>query len=109
MIKPSRVIFANKKLENVYFQLDEEDPLKKAIKKAIEKIKKNAFSGEPISKRLIPKEYVRRYKINNLWLLRLSKEARLIYSLTTPNEVEILSVIIDLFDSHKMYERKFKY
>ncbi len=109
MIKPSKVIFADKKLEEVYFKMDDNDPLKKAIMKAIEKIKQNAFSGEPIAKRLIPKSYLIKYKIDNLWWLPLSKEARLVYSITTPNEVEILSVIIEFFDNHKDYERRFNY
>ena len=109
MIKPSKVVFADKRLEEIYVGLKEEDPLKKAIKKAIEKIKRNAFSGEPIAKRLIPKDYIRKYNIDNLWWLALSKEARLIYSIATPNEVEILSIIIEFFDNHKDYERKFKY
>ena len=109
MIKPSKVIFVDKKLEEIYFNLNDADPLKKAIKKAIEKIKQNAFSGESIPKRIIPKEYFKKYKIDNLWLMDLSKSARLIYSITTPNEVEILSIIIDFFEDHKKYERKFKY
>jgi len=109
MIKPSKVIFVDKKLEKIYFNLNAIDPLKKAIKKAIEKIKQNAFSGESIPKRIIPKEYFKKYKIDNLWLMDLSKSARLIYSITTPNEVEILSIIIDFFEDHKKYERKFKY
>lgn len=109
MIKPSKVIFANKKLEDAYFLLKEEEPLKKAIKKAIEKIKQNAFSGEPIAKKIIPKDYIKKYKIDNLWWLPLSKDARLVYSITTPNEVEILSIIIEFFDDHKDYERRFKY
>ena len=109
MIKPSKVIFADKKLEEVYFSLKEGDSLKKAIKKTIEKIKQNAFSGEPIAKRLIPKEYLKKYKIDNLWWIPLSRDARLVYSITTPNEIEILSIIIEFFDNHKDYERKFKY
>ena len=109
MIKPSKVIFADKKLEEAYFKLKEGDSLKKAIDKAIGKIKQNAFFGEPIAKRLIPKEYLKKYKRDNLWWIPLSRDARLVYSITTPNEIEILSIIIDFFDNHKDYERKFKY
>lgn len=109
MIKPSKVIFADKRLEEAYFKLEEGDSLKKAIDKVIGKIKQNAFSGEPIAKRLIPKEYLKKYKIDNLWWIPLSKDARLVYSITTPNEIEILSIIIEFFDNHKDYERKFKY
>lgn len=109
MIKPSKVIFADKRLEDAYFGLKEDEPLKKAIKRAIEKIKQNAFSGEPIAKSLIPKPYVQKYRIDNLWWLPLSRKARLVYSITTPNEVEILSIIIEFFDDHKDYERRFGY
>ena len=42
MIKPSKVIFADKKLEEAYFKLKEGDSLKKAIDKVIGKIKQNA-------------------------------------------------------------------
>ena len=33
---------------------------------------------------------------------------RLIYTITTPNKIEILSVILEWFD-HPEYERKFHY
>lgn len=83
--------------------------MKKAIDKTIKNIKFNAFYGEPISKRLIPVDYTLKYKITNLWWVALIKEARLVYSITTPSEVEILAIIIDVFGTHKRYERKFKY
>ena len=108
-IKPKKVIFADKKQEAAYLELDKDDQLRKAIDKSIKNIKSNAFYGEPISKRLIPKDYIRKYKINNLWWIGLTKEARLVYSITTPNKVEILAIIIDVFDNHKDYERKFRY
>lgn len=108
-IKPARVIFADKKHEEIYFNLNKSDRLKKAIAKAIKNIKSNAFYGEPISKKLIPKGYISKYKITNLWWIALTKEARLVYSITTPNEVEILAVIIDVFPNHKKYDRKFRY
>jgi Txe/YoeB family toxin of Txe-Axe toxin-antitoxin module len=109
MIKPSKVIFADEKLEKAFLGMDENDPLKKSIRKSIDRLKSNAFSGEPISKRLIPAEYTRKYHIDNLWIMDLSKEARLVYSVMTPNKVEILSVIIEYFDNHKDYEKRFKY
>lgn len=109
MIKPSKVIFADRKQENAYLQMDSNDQLKKAIDKAVQDIKKNAFTGEPISKTLIPKDYIRKYGINNIWIIDLTKGARLVYSVTTPTEVEILSIVIEYFHSHKEYERRFKY
>ena len=108
-IKPSIVIFAEKKEEIAYQNLDEDDQLKKAIDKAIKGIKEDAFYGECISKKLIPKSYIQKYEITNLQWVGLTKEARLVYSITTPNKVEILSIIIEIFDNHKGYEKRFKY
>lgn len=102
------VVFANENLEKSYLYLEEENWLKKAINKAIIDLKENAFCGEPIRKRLIPKEYVQRYKINNLWWYPLPNAWRLLYSLVTPESKELIAIIIE-FISHKDYERRFKY
>ncbi len=66
-IKPSdKVVFVDDKLEDAFISLSENDWLKKAIKRAIDKLKENAFCGERIKKELIPKEYIKKYDINNL-------------------------------------------
>lgn len=64
--------------------------------------------GIQIPKRLFPKEYVIKYKINNLWKYDLPDGWRLIYTLNPLNQVEILSVILEWFN-HKEYERRFHY
>lgn len=109
-VKPADgVVFAEIDLENAFNSLAENSPLRKSIRKAISNLKENIFSGEKIRNELIPKEYVRKYKINNLWWYQLSKSWRLVYSIVNPNDVEILAVIIEYFDSHKEYERRFGY
>ena len=108
MIKPSKVIFINQKLEKTYKKLKNDDPLKKHISSAIKEINKNAFSGIQFPKRLIPKFYVKKYKINNLWKYDLPRGWRLLYTISPQNEVEIISAILDWFD-HKNYENKFNY
>src|SRR3989344_4849503 len=108
MIKKSNVVFANDSLEKEFYNLDESDIIKKFIKRAIKDIKENAFCGIRIPKRLIPDEYIKRYKITNLWKYDLPDGWRLIYSITTPNKVEIISVILEWFN-HRNYERKFGY
>ena len=107
-LKPSEVVFANDKLEKSFNNLKEEDEIKKYIKRAIKDIIQNAYCGIPLPKRLFPKEYVKKYNINNLWKYDLPDGWRLIYSITTPNKVEILAVILEWFN-HKDYERRFKY
>ena len=108
LIKPSDVIFAEEKLERKFNCLSEDDEIKKYLKRAIKDIQENVFCGIQIPKKIIPNEYIKKYKINNLWKYDLPDGWRLIYSITTPNKVEIISVILDWFN-HKDYERKFKY
>ena len=102
------VVFADDKIEKAYNSLEENDWLKKAVKKAIDNLKENIFSGERIPQKQIPKEYKIKYGIDNLWWYPLPNAWRLIYSVVTPSKVEILAVILEYFD-HKNYERRFKY
>ncbi len=106
--KANAVVFAELSLEQAFPDLAENSPLRKSIKKAIEKLKENVFSGENIPKRLIPKEYIQKYKVDNLWWYPLANAWRLVYSIITPSNIKILAVIIEYFD-HKNYERRFGY
>jgi Txe/YoeB family toxin of Txe-Axe toxin-antitoxin module len=108
-IKPADgVIFAEEETEKAFNSLAENSPLKKSIMKSISKLKENVFCGEKIKKELIPKEYLRRYNLDNLFWYKLSKEWRLVYSVAG-NNIEVLAVIIEYFSSHKEYEKRFKY
>ena len=108
MIKPSRVVFISDELEDSFNSLPEDDFVKKSMIRAIKDLRQNAFSGIHVPKRLIPKEYIRKYGINNLWKHNMTKGWRLLYTITSENEVELISAILEWFD-HKEYERKFKY
>lgn len=108
MIKKSKVVFISEKLEKTFDSIPESELLKKNIKKAIENLKENALAGIRIPKRLFPNEYIIKYNITNLWKYDLPDGWRLIYTLVSPNKVEILSVILEWFN-HKDYERKFHY
>ena len=107
--KPAkRVVFADDKLEKAFDSLTEDDWLKKAIKRAILDLKENSACGRRIKKEQIPKEYIQKYGIDNLWWYPLPNGWRLLYSTIGQSEIEILAVIIDYCD-HKNYERKFNY
>ena len=108
MIKPSKVVFISDELEVSFDSLPEDDFVRKSIIKAIKDLKQNAFAGIHVPKRLIPKEYIRNYGINNLWKYNMSKGWRLLYTVTSGNEVELISAILEWL-GHKEYERKFKY
>ena len=108
MNKNISVVFINDRLEKGFEKLSEKDNLKKYLIRAIQDIKENPFCGTKIQKKLFPKEYIKKYKITNLWKYDLPNAWRLIYTLAHENEIEILSIILEWFD-HKDYERRFKY
>jgi len=108
IIRSCKIEFANEKIEQEFENLPENNEIKRHIKNAFEEIKQNAFCAIPIPKKLIPKEYVQKYGIRNLWKYDLPDGWRLLYSITTPSKVEILSIILEWFNHHD-YEKKFNY
>ena len=70
-------------------------------------IQKNAFCGIQIPKKLIPREYIKKYGIRNLWKYNLPNAWRMLYSIEG-RDVKIISIILEWLD-HKNYERRFKY
>ncbi len=110
MTKPVRVKFLNDKLEKEYLCLSENDNLKRKIDEVINKLKERPFFGQPISKRLIPKEYKKEGVSNAFWVELNKREGwRLIYALTSEDETEIIAIILEWFIRHKEYERRFGY
>ncbi len=108
LIKPAKeVIFISDEVEGLFNAIREEW-LKKAIEKSIKDLNENAFCGEQIKKRLIPKKYIFDYGLDNLWWYPLPKGWRLVYTLTTLHDRNILAAIVEYFD-HKNYERRFGY
>src|SRR3989344_4818467 len=69
------------------------------IQRAIDDLKKNPFVGKNIPKNLIPKEYIKKYGVDNLRKYDLPNAWRLIYTLKG-NELLIVSVILEWMD-HK--------
>ena len=108
ILRPSKVIFVEDSIEKGFNRLDENDEIKKYIRRAMNDIKQNAFCGIPIPKRLIPKIYIKKYGVTNIWKYDLPDGWRLIYSIISPDKVEVLSIILEWFN-HKDYERRFHY
>jgi hypothetical protein len=108
LFKPAdRVIFADERVEKDFNSLDKESWLKKALRKAIDDFKENAFCGERIKKELIPKEYTKNYGIDNLLWYPLPNAYRLVYSIFT-NERLLFAMIVE-YMNHKEYEKRFHY
>jgi len=106
-----KVAFADKRLREEFEQLKigrfEEQVLAGFLSQAIVDLLENPFAGVVVPRRLWPREYVRRYKINHLRKYDLPDGWRLVYSIKG-NDIEIVAVILDWFD-HKGYEKRFGY
>ena len=107
-----RIIFSDEAQE-IYDSLTSktsksEKMLFKAIDNKINLIKAHRFYGNPIAKKLIPKEYKIKYDITNLFRVELPLFWRMLYTLTNPDQIEIIAFVIDILD-HKKYDKKFGY
>ena len=105
-----KIYFADDKIRKDYERLESSEEFKdlyRFIQRAIEDIKKKPDCGIAMPKNLIPKEYVRKYGINNLYKYDLPNAWRLFYSLGK-ERVEIIAIILE-WCSHKEYERIFRY
>lgn len=76
------------------------------ILKTIEFLKAKR-KGDPISKKLpIYKYFENKYGITNLFLIKVSREARAFYTNTSHDEFKILQIVLEVHRTHKEYERK---
>jgi len=108
----SKIVFGDEKVKASFEKLKssktEDKGLYEWLTRAFEDLEENAFCGIQIPKRLIPKEYKRKFgKLDNLWKYNLPNAWRLIYTIKD-GDVVVLSIILEWLD-HKEYERRFNY
>ena len=104
-MKKVRVILSPE-AEEVYDFLNKEAPNSKientilnAINKKKELIKANPHYGDPISKKLIPEEYKKKYGITNLFRVELPNYWRMLYTLTNDETtIEIIAFVLNILD-----------
>ncbi len=105
------MVFAEQKIKEAYDKLEgsttEDQNLKRWLDRAFDDIAEDAFCGIQIPKKLIPKKYIQRYKIDNLWKYNLPNAWRLLYSVAK-DEVVVISIVLEWLP-HKEYERRFNY
>ncbi len=102
-----KIVFIDKKLEDAFKKLDDSDPIKKALIRAIKNIQEDPRAGRNVIKKMIPKELIKKYEIENLRIYNLPNAWRMLYTLTSDG-IEIISVLLDWMN-HKDYERLFKF
>lgn len=107
----SRVVFADKKLrkafENLKDSKTEDKKVYEWLNRAFDDLADDAFCGIQIPKKQIPKDYIKKYEIDNLWKYNLPNAWRLIYSVAE-DKIMVISIVIEWMD-HKRYERRFGY
>lgn len=108
---PSDIRFVDESIREAFYKLEKGDnserELFKFINQALDNIEENAFCGIQIPKRLIPKKYITKYGVKNVWKYDLPKAWRLIYSIVN-DEIVVVSLVLEWLD-HKNYEKRFKY
>lgn len=111
MIIPSETRFVDENIKKAFYKLKEGDNSEKElfmfINQALDNIERNTFCGIQIPKKQIPKEYIKAYKVLNLWKYDLPNAWRLIYSIRGGKAI-VISIILEWL-SHKEYDRRFKY
>ena len=107
----SEISFADARIENALQELKnsktEDRKLYEWICRALDDLEENAFCGIRIQKKLIPKIYIEKYGVDNLWKYDLPRGWRLIYSVAN-GQICVLSIILEWMD-HKDYEKRFNY
>lgn len=106
-----RVAFGDEATLTAFNQLKEgkfeERQLAEFIQRAIYDLKENPLTGVIVPRRLWPREYKKKYDIDNLRKYDLPNGWRLTYTLRG-SSIEILAVILEWFN-HKEYEKRFGY
>ena len=106
--KPPVAVLLERKVAELYSSLKEGDSLKKAIDRGLDVLMNDMFAGERIRRRQIPRYYVEKYGVNNLYRLKLDRTRRLCYTLLADEE-GVKVVVLEVFPDHKSYDRRFGY
>ena len=100
--------YAEEKIKKDIEKLESRDEeLYRHIINALMNIQEDPVCGIKVSKRLIPKIWIQKYGINNLYKYNLPNAWRLLYSLAG-DRIELIAIILGAFN-HKDYERLFGY
>ena len=106
----TKIVFADEKVKDAFDRLKnspDEKRLYDNLMRAFKDIEDSPSGFIQIKQKLIPKIYVQKHGIDNLWKYDLPNGWRLLYSLGRA-EIEIIAIILEWFD-HKKYERRLGY
>jgi len=101
-------VLLEREVYEFYLRLKEGDELKRAIDKGLDVLKADMFAGERVKRQQIPRYYVDRFGVNNLYRLRLDRARRLCHTLVADQE-GVKVFVLEIFSDHKSYSRRFGY
>lgn len=103
-MKKIRIIFSPE-AEGSYYGSNE--TILNSIKNKMQIMQINPHYGNPIAKKMIPREYKVKYEAANLFRVELANYWRMLYTLTG-NDEELIIFILDIL-YHRSYDKKFGY
>ena len=108
MPKSAKEVFISLKLEALVSSLEINHKHRRWINEMAENLLQNILVGERIKQSQIPRHYIEKYKISNLYRYAHPEGYRSTYTLAEFSEYGVCPVILDIM-SHKEYERMFGY
>jgi Txe/YoeB family toxin of Txe-Axe toxin-antitoxin module len=105
-MEKAKLQFVNENILKAFEKIGDSD-LKKHLVRAFDDVVENPFCGIQIPKKLIPKEYVKKFGVKNVWKYNLPGAWRLIYSVES-GTINLITIILEWMD-HKSYERRFNF
>lgn len=110
--RAKKVMFVDRGLFEAYEKLkdgtSEEIELYGLLTGAFKELEKNPAAGTKVPSANWPKLYVKKYSISSLYKYDLTRAWRLVYTLEG-SKIEVIAIILEWFDSHKNYEKRFGY
>ncbi|OGD46759.1 hypothetical protein A3K69_06810 [Candidatus Bathyarchaeota archaeon RBG_16_57_9] len=108
MPKPAKEVFISVELGAYVSSLEINHKHRRWINEMAENLLQNILVGERIKQSQIPRHYIEKYNVSNLYRYAHSEGYRSTYTLTEFSEYGVCPVILDLI-SHKEYNRIFRY
>jgi hypothetical protein len=107
----SALFFADEQVRQAFSVLPsgraEEKEIHHQLNLVFDTLAADPFCGIQVPKRLIPKVYLTKYGIDNLWKYNFHKNWRLMYSVAGDG-TQLVTLILEWLP-HKEYERRFGY
>ena len=107
-MKSHRLVFVDKNLEKMFDALSDKDPIKKGLIRAIREIKEDFRTGRLITRDTHNKGRIKKilekYNTNNIRIYNLPSAWRMLYSITSSEDIRVVAVILD-WVNHKDYEK----